>query len=193
MKKEEQTLVDAYFQRHEADIPVAFDPKHWEQLAAALDHAARPDLPPPPATSKGRKHYGGNKGWWVSGVWVLALLSSAWVLWQRTQVAAPVAPAIHSTSEKPQPVAPAHPMSAFPVPSPASDAAAEKAETTQTEHGTAESARENPAEDSGHRTTASESEILPGPDSLQMHLPAPSVAPADTTSAGKKKKKHLFW
>lgn len=193
MKKEEQTWVDDHFRRHEADIPVTFDPKHWEQLAAALDHATRPGtpFPRPSSPTAGNKPFGKIKGWWVSGVWVLLFLSSAWVLWQRTQVAEPVPPAIDSTSETPQ-ATPAPPVPA-PPPVPSVSGAAEKPGTTQPEHKAAETTREIPAENPVHGTPAPKSEIPPATDSLRILQPAPADSPADTMSTGKRKKKHLFW
>ena len=194
MKKEEQTWVDDHFRRHEADIPVTFDPKHWEQLTAALDHATRPGTPiSPPSSSPtaGNKPFGKIKGWWVSGVWVLLFLSSAWVLWQRTQVAEPVPPAIDSTSETPQ-ATPAPPVPA-PPPVPSVSGAAEKPGSTQSAHGAMETTREIPAENPVHSTPAPKSEIPPAADSLRMLQPAPADSPPDTLSAGKRKKKHLFW
>lgn len=191
MKKEEQTWVDDHFRRHETDIPVTFDPKHWEQLAAALDEVTRPEGLVPPPSPAGRKPSGKIKGWWVSGVCALLLLSSAWVLWQRTQVAAPVVPAINSASEKPQPDMPAPAVSALPA-SPVSGTA-EKPETTVHEHQEAESIQEIPAENLEHRAPASNNEILPAADSVQKQLTTPANTPADTVSTGKKKKKHLFW
>jgi len=83
MKKQEHTSIDDYIRQREADIPVVFDPEDWNRLAAALDTASatKPErLPPPPAPKT--KTFRGVKGWWVSGVWLLALLTSTWLLWQ---------------------------------------------------------------------------------------------------------------
>lgn len=186
MKKEEQTWVDDHFRRHEADIPVTFDPKHWEQLAVALDEATRPENPIPPPSPAGRKPSGKIKGWWVSGVCALLLLSSAWVLWQRTQVAAPVVPAVNSTPEKPPPAGSA-------APAPPVSGAAEETGTTLPKHQELEFTRNSSAENSAQPTPDPNSEPLPTADTLQRHLPAPGITPVDTTSTGKKKKKHLFW
>lgn len=194
MKKEEQTWVDDHFRRHEADISVTFDPKHWEQLAAALDQATRPEGLLPPPSPAGRKPSGKIKGWWVSGMWALLLLSSAWVLWQRTQVAAPVVPAINSTPENPPPAgstAPAPP--AFVTPAPPVSGAAEETGTMLPKQQELEFTRDHFDENSAQPTPDPNSEPLPTADTLQRHLPTPGITPVDTTSTGKKKKKHLFW
>jgi hypothetical protein len=83
MKKQEHTPVDDYIRQREADIPVIFDPEDWNRLAAALDAAAaaKPERVSPPPAPK-TKTFRGVKGWWVSGVWLLALLTSTWMLWQ---------------------------------------------------------------------------------------------------------------
>lgn len=75
MKKDNSTFIDDYFRQHEPEIPVTFNPKHWEQLAAALGDAARDIPPPPPSTT--RKHFFRTKAWWVFGLGFL--LFTVWV------------------------------------------------------------------------------------------------------------------
>lgn len=73
---EEKSPVDAYFRQHEADIPVVYDAEHWHQLADRLDAAAAPPLPAagPKKAARARS----RKGWWVTGVLLLALLALRW-------------------------------------------------------------------------------------------------------------------
>lgn len=76
MKKDNSTFIDDYFRQHEAEIPVTFNPKHWEQLAAALGDTARNTPPPPPSTTQ--KNFLRTKAWWFFGSGFL--LFAVWVL-----------------------------------------------------------------------------------------------------------------
>lgn len=183
MKKENQIPVDEYFRQREPEIPVVFDPKHWEQLSAALDAAARPEpLPttPPRVTSRN------TKGWWVSGIWILLLLTSARIFLQRTDGTVP-APGEVFQEQQTSPVVPrSEPAPTQPAVSGASEAINVRKEKFNKEvPGTIEQ-NQVPAETGRVELTA--------PDSTSL-LPAisPTPPPDSLSTAPKKKKKHIFW
>lgn len=78
-KQENPAPVDAFFRQHADDIPVVFDPAHWEALAATLDAAGSGTPGNELETRRFRKRIG--KGWWVSGMLLLSILV-AWWAWQ---------------------------------------------------------------------------------------------------------------
>ncbi len=186
MKKENQIPVDDYFRQREAEIPVVFDPKHWEQLSATLDAAARPETAP---TITSRTRSRNIKGWWVSGVWILALMTSAWIFLQRGDGAVPV-PGEAFQEQQTAPVAPhPEPASAQPAVSGTSGEINVRKQQFNKKNPGPGAIGENPIPAETGRTGAT-----PRRDTTH-NLPAISPAPPmdSVSTAPKKKKKHIFW
>lgn len=192
---EQQSPVDEYFRQRENEIPVAFNPDDWSRLAAMLDAAEKtdaPGLPQAPAEKSPR----GRKGWWVSGVWILALVTVCWVTWQMAgnavaETGIPT-PAGAETGLKEYNEVPEAEKKATPE--------QEKTGKTNRTSGTG-SAGETP--DVPVPLTGTETETLApaapdmpaqAADSMSFRkLPVPPVDSAATPVKPEKKKKHLFW
>ena len=185
MKKENQIPVDEYFRQREAEIPVTFDPKHWEQLSAALDAAARPETLP---TVTPRNTPRNIKGWWVSGIWILLLLTSAWIFLQRVDGTVPVPGEVFQEQQMAPAVPHQKPAPAQPAMSGASEETNVQKEKFKKENSAPGAIEENwtPAETGRVEATA--------PDSTR-NLPAisPVSLPDSASTTPKKKKKHIFW
>ena len=194
MKKEEQAAVDQYFQQHEADIPVTFNPKHWQQLAATLDSAARAEPPLTPSSGT-RKPFRAGKGWWVSGVWVLAFLTSAWVLTQYVNSNTVPASGNPVEEERAAPATEVAPESTYRAPAlpPASDVPAKTSGRLESQSRSTTLSDDDANANAQNKTDIEEV----GTDTLQaLHpiRPAPSADSTATLQApAKKKKKYLFW
>lgn len=198
MKSNEQSPVDAYFRQHEAEIPVTFDAQHWNQLAALLDAAESPDAPggvaQPVAPRKTR--FRGGKGWWASGIWILAVTTIFWLIWQTAgSSAAENGSSYYPTVETPADVQSVVPVPEKELPKPVTGNVAEPANGAMSEQNDALPAT------SGRGVQQQESELTgfgeytrPAVDSIVTRTSP--IAPVDSAVQETKpvrKKKHLFW
>ncbi len=180
--------VDEYFRQHEGEIPVTYDPEHWDRLATALDNAqpAAPDTPALRKPSRPRRFRGG-KGWWVSGIWLLAISTAIWLVWQQANSSIPRPDLIQSeTITGPVQQAPKSPA----------PTSADSRQTAVTDAGNPPAASPAPAlptpETAAPETTPTA--VLQPTDSTAIH-PAPEVRKDSLRTEQKpvRKKKNLFW
>ena len=184
MKKDNSTFIDDYFRQHEAEIPVTFNPKHWEQLAAALGDTARDIPPPPPSTAQ--KNFFRTKTWWVFGLGFL--LFAVWVslypsdnlnsnaeqtISEPSSVSPPADTNWENQSSSPDPVPhirikPDRGSKALPEPK---------------------------AQDPESNSQEAKTSTILNPDSILQNFDLQPIAPQDSIAPKplKKKKKGLFW
>lgn len=193
---EHQSPVDEYFRQHEADIPVQYDPNDWAQLAAALD-AAQGKTPPPPQPPRARR-FRGVKGWWMTGLWLLLLLPTAWVVWEQVVLR----PAPGNVDD----------LEIAPMPSPESGTLSNDRRLGNPADPVSAGKSTEDAAGSGRKSLAPPlvsdwplAQPAAGPESSVSEIPKPPVdsirvlaAPLDSANTekappAKKKKKHLFW
>lgn len=196
MKKQAHTTVDEYVRQREPEIPVTFDPEDWNRLAAELDAAAvpQPERTVPPLPAPKPKSFRGVKGWWVSGIWVLALLGTTWVLWQRVGHT-------HAVSE--MPIEAEKPETEVLEPAPsgttspsAKSSGAALAPSAPADQGERPAGAEHARDASVVPSDLSEGAAQPeGADLNQTAADSTHRLPAFPADSARteKKKKHLFW
>jgi hypothetical protein len=193
MKSNEQSPVDEYFRQHEAEIPVPFDDRHWSQLAAMLDAAETPGVPggTGKVAAPRKNRFRGGKGWWASGIWILAVMTAFWIIWQTTG---------NNAAENGR-VFPAQPETSVGSPAGSPGEIPQKAGNDGLSQQEKKPAAKSDESQSGYNDPAPGTEnIMIDPiDSAGMRgipsgdapvMPADSV-PVETKPV--KKKKHLFW
>jgi hypothetical protein len=199
MKSNEQSPVDEYFRQHEAEIPVTFDNQHWSQLAAMLDAAETPGAPggtvnrPAP-----RKTFRGGKGWWAPGIWILAVITTFWMIWQTAgSSAAENGDSRYPTVESPADIQSVAPKAEKELPKPVTGKVAEPVNGAMPERDVALPAISAPgAQKQESELTGSGEFTRPAvADSIvTRNLPVvPGDSAVQETKPVKKTKKHLFW
>jgi len=199
MKSNEQSPVDEYFRQHEAEIPVTFDDRHWSQLAAMLDAAETPGAPggTVQVSAPRKTRFRGGKGWWAPGIWILAVITAFWLIWQTAgSSAAENGDSRYPTAESPADIQSVAPKAEKELPKPEAGNVAEPANGAMSEQDAALPGTSAP----GPQTPESE---LTGSGEFTLPAATDSIAartfpvvPADTAvqeTKPVKKKKHLFW
>ncbi len=200
MKSNEQSPVDEYFRQHEAEIPVTFDDRHWSQLAAMLDAAETPGTPGGMVQESAprKTRFRGGKGWWAPGIWILAVITAFWLIWQTAgSSAAENGGSRYPASEAPSDFQSVAPKAEKELPKPVTGKVAEPANGLMPEQDVALPAISAPgAQKQESELTGSGELARPAvADSIvTRNLPAvPGDSAVQETKPVKKTKKHLFW
>jgi hypothetical protein len=202
---EPQHPIDVFFREQEADIPVVFNPAHWDALEAMLDQAAAESRPAPGARHSDSTAAGVRASNPLSWKRLLGLVLAS--LFLATVPAAD--PALQSRGKTGDLSVSVAPTTAEPAAAPSNAAApAAPPATTATPHShhTPAALPSPPAETDAAPETAFQSPALDTafrqslvPASLHHNRPDSLAAikelpiKQDSIAEQKKKKKHLFW
>lgn len=199
MKSNEQSPVDEYFRQHEAEIPVTFDNQHWSQLAAMLDAAETPGTPGGTVhVSAPRKtRFRGGKGWWAPGIWILAVITAFWLIWQTAgSSAAENSDSRYPSAEAPSDIQSVAPKAEKELPKPVTGKVAEPVNGAMPEQDAALPVISAPGAQKQESELTGFGEFARPAAADSVVTRTFPVVPVDTAvqeTKPVKKKKHLFW